>query len=94
MSGWTTEWRLYRARYTYRGRVVVTEHYVARSIGEVRDVQVSNVGPDEDAPDDVLLYAPDERVTLRGDEGERLAHTADEWAVSVARPECISSSEA
>lgn len=93
MSGWTTEWRLYRARYTAAD---VIEDYVARSVGEANEIRIGLVGPDEEAPDVVTEYAPGDVVTLRDDDetGARLTFTADEWAASCAKPTCISSSEA
>lgn len=93
MSEWSTEWRLYRARYT---QADVTEDYCARSLAEVEAVRVDLVGPDEEAPDVVTEYDPADVVTLRDDDetGARLTFTADEWAASCAKPTCISSSEA
>lgn len=90
MSEWSTEWRLYRARYACG----VTEDYVARSASEVGEIRIGLVGPDEEAPESVREYEPGDVVTLRGDEGERMRFTADEWAGNVSRPECIASSEA
>lgn len=89
--GYTTEWRLYRVRYASD----VVEDYVARSVAEVDDVRIALVGPDEEAPESIREYPADERVTVRDEEeGAKLTHTADEWAASCARPECIASTEA